>query len=65
MRLLKGLSQENVAHELGITQSAYSQIERRAGDCKFSTLERLAKVFGVSVTFLIDVDNPRYEENQG
>jgi transcriptional regulator with XRE-family HTH domain len=64
IRTLKGLSQENVAHELGMTQSAYSQIERKAGDCRFSTLERLAKVLGVSVTFLVDIDNPRYEEEE-
>lgn len=61
MRLLKGLTQENIAHELGISQSAYSQIERKAGECKFSTLERLAKVLGVSVAFLVDVENPHYE----
>lgn len=61
IRTLRGLSQENIAHELGISQSAYSQIERRAGECKLSTLERIAEVLCVSVSFLIDVENPRYD----
>jgi transcriptional regulator with XRE-family HTH domain len=64
IRTLKGLSQENIAYELGISQSAYSQIERQTGECKFSTLERLATVLGVSVSFLVDVENPRYEEDK-
>jgi transcriptional regulator with XRE-family HTH domain len=64
IRTLKGLSQENIAHELGMSQSAYSQIERKAGECKFSTLERIAQVLGVSAAFLVDVDNPRYEEGR-
>jgi transcriptional regulator with XRE-family HTH domain len=64
IRALKGLTQENIAHELGMSQSAYSQIERKAGECKFSTLARIAQVLGVSATFLVDVDNPRYEEGK-
>lgn len=57
LRIARGFSQEYVADCLGISQSAYSKIERRASSCTFYTLEKIAKVFGVKVSFLVDVGN--------
>lgn len=58
IRLLKGFSQEYVADKMEISQPAYSRIENKAGSCSFYTLEKLAKVLEVKLTYLIDVDTP-------
>lgn len=50
LRLDKGISQENVANELGITHSAYAKIERGETDPNLSRLFDLAKIFNVSVS---------------
>lgn len=57
LRIARGYSQEYMADRLGISQSAYSKIERRAGNSTFFTLEKIAKVLDVTMVFLIDVNN--------
>jgi len=42
-----GLTQEEVAKRLGITQSAYGQMERRKGGLRYATRQRLAEAFGI------------------
>lgn len=43
-----GLTQEDVARRLGVTQSAYAQLEARARP-RPSSRERLAKALGIAV----------------
>jgi transcriptional regulator with XRE-family HTH domain len=48
LRELKNLTQEHVANELGITQSAYSKIENNEVELVYSKLEQIANVLGLS-----------------
>lgn len=54
LRLQKGLSQENIAHELGISVTAYSKIERGVTNVSFIRLKQIAKYLDISMTGLID-----------
>lgn len=63
IRKAKNLSQNQVAELIGITQPTYSDYETKAGNCAFYTLEKVAKVLGVSVPFLVDVNNEIYIES--
>jgi len=53
IRNVKGLSQENMAEGLGITQSAYAQIETGRTDINISRLESIAKIFQLSVAEIL------------
>lgn len=44
LRELKNLTQEHMAQQLGITQSAYSKIENNEVEVAYSKLEQIAKV---------------------
>lgn len=44
LRELKNLTQEHLAIELGLSQSAYSKIETGEADVPYSRLEQIAKV---------------------
>jgi transcriptional regulator with XRE-family HTH domain len=56
IRVNKGFSQESLAEKLGISQAAYSKMEKRAGNCSFYTLQKIAVALQVSVTYLVDID---------
>lgn len=45
IRTLKGLTQDNVSVELGLTQKAYSKIERGETKLNVDTIEKLASIF--------------------
>ena len=47
IRELKGMKQETLAHELGISQQAVSKIEQSA-DVDGEALEKIAKILGLS-----------------
>ena len=53
-RVSKGLSQQNVADELGITVAAYSNVERGITDVAVSRVFQIAEIFDVPVTRLIE-----------
>lgn len=53
LRNLKGLSQENLAKELGITQVAYGDIERNRVDFTYGRLEKIAELLGTDVIGLL------------
>jgi transcriptional regulator with XRE-family HTH domain len=53
LRELKGLKQEDLAHKLGITQSAYSKMEIGTVDIPFSKLEEIASILGISIENII------------
>lgn len=51
-----GISQENVAEELGISHSAYAKIERGVTDPSLSRLFELARIFKVEITHFFKED---------
>jgi transcriptional regulator with XRE-family HTH domain len=48
IRLIKGLTQENVAYELGISQKAYSNLENGKTCLSQENLLKLSKIFNVT-----------------
>lgn len=64
-RFAKGWSQEDVAREVGMSQSNYSKIESDKQDVSPEQIEALASVLGISPAALIGPENPFYSiENQ-
>jgi transcriptional regulator with XRE-family HTH domain len=57
-----GMTQAEVAYNAGITPQAYGKIERKAIRTKIVTLIKIAKAIGVTINFLIDIENPKYIE---
>lgn len=51
------LTQSEVAYRCEITPSAYGQIERKASKCSVETLTKIADAIGVTLPFLLDIDN--------
>ncbi len=49
LRVLKGYSQENMAELIGISPTAYGNIERNGTDISLSRLEQIAKTLEVNV----------------
>jgi len=56
------LTQAEVAYKLEITPQTYGKIERTADKAKIETLKKISIVIGVSIFFLIDINNPNYYE---
>jgi transcriptional regulator with XRE-family HTH domain len=52
LRAASGRSQEDVAHEVGLTLGSYARIERGLADPKWSTLRRIARALGVTLADL-------------
>lgn len=57
VRELKGLSQENVAEELGMSVTGYGKIERNEVSVNVDKLTKLAEIFGVSIEQIIGFDD--------
>ena len=57
LRLEKGFSQENVADMLGISTTAYGDIERGKTDLTLSRLQSIAQVFSTSLGRLMGEDD--------
>ena len=53
LRTEKGLSQEEAAKALGVTQQSYSRYERGGNELGYSALIKFAKFFDVSVDYLL------------
>lgn len=51
------LKQSEVALKIGMEPSSYGKIERRAGKSSIETLKKVAIAIGVSLPFLIDIEN--------
>lgn len=62
IRLTNGLSQECIAFKLGITQQAYSKIEKGQTDIRVSQLRQIAAVLDVSVIKLVADDEKESNE---
>ena len=56
MRDLKGLSQDNMAHSMGISTSAYGKIERDETEITLSKLEEIARIFQVNLIDILKFD---------
>lgn len=53
LRTLKGYSQESMADTLGMSVTAYGNIERGDSDINYTRLEQIAKSFGMDVVSLL------------
>lgn len=49
LRELKNFTQNHMAQELGITQSAYSKMELGESEITFKKLERISEILGISL----------------
>jgi transcriptional regulator with XRE-family HTH domain len=56
LREAKGLSQQIVADQLGMTQANYHKLESDKIKLKIETLERLAEFYDVSILDLLESD---------
>ncbi|MGN6495168.1 MAG: helix-turn-helix domain-containing protein [Agriterribacter sp.] len=54
LRTIKGIKAETVAHELGITKSAYSDIETGKSELTLKRLQRIADVLGVNYSVILN-----------
>lgn len=64
IREVRKLTQAEVAFRCNISASAYGQIERKAQNSTYFTLSKIADALGVSLLFLLDVDNPEVCEQK-
>lgn len=62
IRKAANLTQLEMAEKLGVTQPSYSEMETKAGNCAFYTLQKLAEALNVSVHFMVDLKNTEYKE---
>ena len=53
LRAMKGLPQENMAQELGISQQGYSALERKGAGMRLRQLAEVSTVLGVSVDVIL------------
>ena len=53
-REYKKLTQKQMAEKLGITQSAYSQLEKPGAKPRYATLEKIASALGIMVEQVTD-----------
>jgi transcriptional regulator with XRE-family HTH domain len=56
LRELKNLTQEFMANELGLNQSAYSKLESGSTEISYSKLEKVASVLGISIEDITKFD---------
>lgn len=63
IRKQKGYSHENMAHELDISQVAYSKIEKRDTKLSVERLYKIAEILNVKVEILLDIQ-PSNQFNQ-
>lgn len=63
IREYRGLKQISVAHEMNITQQAYSWLETKSDNAKLETLQRFCSVMKVDLPFLMATDIPVNAEN--
>lgn len=57
LRNEKGLSQKQLAKELGVLERTISYWESGSRECDFDTLILIAKFFDVSVDFLLGIED--------
>lgn len=60
IRVAKKLTQENVAKKLGVSRVWYNRLEQNEIDIKVNLLPKLAKIFGVPVQDLTEVNGSNF-----
>ena len=56
VRLLNKMTQQNVADEIGCSLKVYSNYERGEREPSIETLKKIAKLFNVSIDYLVGYD---------
>lgn len=64
LRLQKDLSQENMADMLGLSTTAYGDIERGRTELSFSRLENIAKLLDISLPALLGFESKTLSETE-
>lgn len=65
IRHIKKWSQEEIAHRLNMSPSAYGSVERGETKLSFQRLEEIAKIFDVELSDLIDLNTESIFNNFG
>lgn len=63
-RNIKGWTQDDAADKLDMSLPAYSKMERNITDITYSRLQQIAKVFGVTVSELVDFSEKKHDESE-
>jgi transcriptional regulator with XRE-family HTH domain len=63
LREIRGYTQEGVAHELEISQSAYSKIENNSASISLEKMMRLSKILKIPLEKILVFDIEKYVEN--
>lgn len=53
LRLQKGVTQQEVAREIGCSANNYARYEREEREPDCATLKQLSKFFGVSIDYIL------------
>jgi transcriptional regulator with XRE-family HTH domain len=64
VRKERGMTQQDVADKLGVSQPTVADFERQDADPKLSTIRRYAHAVGAIVTHQVDIDNGQYDQKQ-
>jgi len=64
IRLRKGLSQENMADMLGLSTTAYGDLERGRTELSFSRLENIAKLLDIPLPELLGFESMTLSETE-
>ena len=59
LRLMKGLTQREMADQLHVERSAYTNYELGKADPPYRTLLKMASIFGTTVDILLAADIPK------
>jgi transcriptional regulator with XRE-family HTH domain len=65
IRTLRGWTQENMAHKLGISTHAYAKIERGETDVNLSRLEQIAQVMEIELPRLLELNDKNVFNSTG
>jgi transcriptional regulator with XRE-family HTH domain len=60
LRTEKGLTQESLAAEIGMSASAFAKIERGESDLSISKIEKIAKQFDLTLIELLTLSTSNY-----
>lgn len=63
-RVTKGLSQQNIADELGLTVASYSNIERGVTDITITRLFEIATILNEKIEYLLGLTIPVDDINE-
>lgn len=63
LRIKNNLTQLDIAEYLGITRAAYTNIENGKRETDYKTLDKLARLFNVSIDYLLEFSDEKKEFN--